>query len=56
MLEEKIITAHLLRRYRFDYDMRGLGPVKIAADLILKPKDTMPLAITRRRSRSGTST
>lgn len=50
MLEEKVIMSSLLRRFRFSYDTAKHGPAIPCADLVLKPKNGMPLIITPLRT------
>ncbi len=45
MFEEKVLTSTLLRRFQFSYDLDKLGPRKGIPELVLKPKDGMPLHI-----------
>ncbi|XP_046636795.1 cytochrome P450 4C1-like isoform X4 [Daphnia pulicaria] len=45
MFEEKVLTSTLLRRFRFSYDLGKRGPRKAIPELVLKPKDGMPLRI-----------
>ncbi|EFX88054.1 hypothetical protein DAPPUDRAFT_311593 [Daphnia pulex] len=45
MFEEKVLSSTLLRRFRFYYDLDKLGPRKAIPDLVLKPKNGMPLQI-----------
>ena len=51
MLEEKVLLSCLLRRFEFAYSS-AREPVKVCSDLVLKPKDGMPL-IVRPRSNSN---
>jgi hypothetical protein len=43
MYEEKVLASTLLRRFQFSYDLEKLGPRNALSDLVLKPKDGMPL-------------
>ncbi|XP_046636789.1 cytochrome P450 4C1-like isoform X1 [Daphnia pulicaria] len=45
MFEEKVLASSLLRRFKFSYDIAKHGPPKANADLVLKPRDGMPLQI-----------
>jgi hypothetical protein len=45
MFEEKVLTSTLLRRFRFSYYLGKRGPRKAIPELVLKPKDGMPLRI-----------
>ncbi len=45
MFEEKVLASSLLRRFRFSYDVAKYGPPRANADLVLKPRDGMPLQI-----------
>ena len=46
MLEMKLLGAWLLRRFRFVYDSARRGPAEPCQDLVLKPRNGMPLLIT----------
>ena len=48
MLEEKVVLSCLLRRFRFRYDMDANGPAEPCVELVLKPKNGMPLIISSR--------
>ena len=45
MFEEKVLASTLLRRFRVSYDVEKLGPRHAISDLVLKPKDGMPLKL-----------
>jgi hypothetical protein len=43
MFEEKVLASSLLRRFQFSYNLAKHGPPRANAELVLRPKDGMPL-------------
>ncbi len=45
MFEEKVLASSLLRRFKFFYDIAKHGPPRANAELVLRPRDGMPLKL-----------
>ncbi|XP_046449677.1 LOW QUALITY PROTEIN: cytochrome P450 4C1-like [Daphnia pulex] len=45
MFEEKVLASSLLRRFKFSYDIAKHGPPRANAELVLRPRDGMPLKL-----------